>query len=332
MFYFLLKPYIKPTQANYQHACIVFAEGLLQHKKQFWSNIDYFPDQKGGFLFNNKPLEDLNMITYIVTAHPEDFKEKIIKLNETKKYYVIIFDSKDEWVRPQSTNLLYLANRYFMTTSKVITDRIKPLCFAISNRMIEVSKQQPQIKWSDRSEEIFWSHRVDNHRLRNIVMEFYDKSKTSYHKHLDNFEQPEGNEALHYWSQTGRRHNPSYFAELHKYKYMDAHGGYDTRDGNIVQWDSWKIWEGLLAGMLVITADLDFYNIKLPFKLQPYVHYIPVKYSHIPDAYATLKRLSDSKKAEIASEGQKFVLEHFCPKSMAKYILENLQSPDNQNK
>jgi len=319
-------------QANYQHSCIVFAEGLQQLKKPFASNIDYYPDPSGTYLFNQKPLEALTTVIYIVTAHPEDFKDEIIRLNDTRKYDVIMLDSKDEWVRPQSTALLHLAHRYFMTSSKVITDRIKPLCFAASNRMISIIQKQPQLSWLDRSEQIFWAHRVDNHRLRNIVKCFYDKSQTPYHTHLDKFMQPdeEDTEALHYWNHTGRRHNPAYFAELQKYKYMDAHGGYDTREGAIVQWDSWKVWEGLLAGMLVITADLDFYNIKLPFKLQPYVHYIPVNYNHIPDAYTALNRLPDSKKEMIAKAGQKAALDYFCPKSMAKYILDNL--PDNQNK
>jgi hypothetical protein len=82
--------------------------------------------------------------------------------------------------------------------------------------------------------------------------------------------------------------------------------------------------------MLVITADLDYYNIKLPFKLIPYVHYIPVRYDHIPDAYTNLERLTDTKKEIIAHTGQQFALENFCPKSMAKYILDQL--PDSQQK
>lgn len=324
MFYFLLKPFIGPKQANYQHAPIVFAEGLQQHKIKFSANINYYPDPSGNFLFIKTDTPPPNTI-YIVTAHPEDFKDEMAAFNDTRKYDIIIFDSKDEWVRPQSTSLLQYAHRYFMTTNKVVTDRIKPLCFALSNRMIDIIQSQPKIPWLDRQDSIFWAHRVDNHQLRNIVKDVYDKQGILYHKYLDNFESPEDPVALHWWTQTGRRHQPQYFAELQKYKYMDAHGGYLNREGGIIQWDSWKVWEGLLSGMLVLTADLDFYNIKLPYKLIPFVHYIPVRYNHIPDAYANLTRLTDEKKMQIALQGQQFALQNFNPKSMAKYILDQLK-------
>lgn len=327
MFYFLLKPYNGAKAANYQHAPIVFAEGLKQLKLPYSANINYFPDPSGNYLFQQTETPSKTTI-YIVTAHPEDFKSELIAFNDSRNYDIIILDSKDEWIRPQSTNLLSLAHRYFMTSSKVITDRIKPLCFAISNRLIEAIQAQAQVPWIERDDSIFWAHRVDNHRLRNIVKDVYNKKSIKYHMYLDNFEPPEAETAIHYWNHTGRRHNPQYFAELQKYKYLDAHGGYDTRDGGIVQWDSWKVWEGFLSGMLVITADLDYYKIKLPVQPKPWVHYVPVNYNHIPDAYANLDRLSDEKKATIAKNGQQFALEHYTPKAMAKYIVQNLKTPD----
>lgn len=318
MFYFLLKPYVGPTQANYQHACIVFAEGLTALNIPYSANIDYFPSESGCFLFKKQDQDH----TYVVTAHPEDFKEEL----QAVKKQVIIFDSKDEWARQQSTNLLHLANHYFMTTCKVETNRIKPLCFALSNRMIDVISKSQEPWWS-RSDEIFYAHRVNNHRLRNLVKDFYDRTKPEikYHTHLDNFQQPETD--IHNWMHTGRRHNPEYFAELQKYKYMDAHGGYDTRDGSIIQWDSWKVWEGFLAGMLVITADLDYYNIKLPYKLEPYKHYVPIRYNNLKDSYNKLALLTDIQKSQIAKAGQTYVLENFCPQSMAKYILKRINYP-----
>jgi len=321
MFYFLLKPYGGPTKANYQHSCIVFAEGLRQLNIKYGSNIDYYPDLSGTYLFKYESLSKDTQ--YLVTAHPEDFKELLPTLTE---YKLIIFDSKDEWVRPQSTGLLHYAHRYFMTTAKVASDRIKPLCFAASDRMVKTIQTTPQIKWQDRDSAIFWAHRVDNHYVRNIVKSVYTKQNISVHNFLDNFQAPDvqDEEANHYWAITGRRHNPKYFAELQKYKYMDAHGGYLNKDGSIVQWDSWKMWEGLLSGMIVITADLDHYNIQLPCKLVPWVHYVPVKYTHIPDAYNYLARLPESKQAEIAANGQKIALEYFTSRPMAKYIMDCL--------
>lgn len=334
MFYFLLKPYVGPKQANYQHQCIVFAEGLQNLNKKFSANIDYYPDISNNYLFKQSVL--IPPVTeYLVTSHPEDFTAEI---NNSRNLKLIIFDSKDEWVRPTSIKYLPFAHRYYMTTLKTVTDRIKPLCFAASDRMITATASTKEIPWLERSEEIFWSHRVDNHRLRNIVKDFYDKKSIPYYKFLDNFvspdeavteEEAEAKEAVeavavHLWNHTGRRHSPKYFESLRKFRYMDAHGGYDTREGSIVQWDSWKVWEGFLSGMLVITADLDYYNINLPFKLRPYVHYIPIRYNNMVDSYSKFTSLSDKVKENIAIQGQKFVLENYTPKSIAKYIIKEL--------
>ena len=322
MFYFLLRKHNGAKQANYQHAAIVFAEGLKQLNITYAANIDYFPDPEGNHLFtgSNTLPEGTK---YVVTVHPEDFKTEILTC-EQQNLRLIIFDSKDEWVRHESLAMMPLAYKYFMTTKtpQQNDERIKPLCFAACNRMIETIAKQSTVPWSDRIDKIFWAHRVDNHRIRNFVKSFYDKTKTPYHTHLDNFIEPK--EESHYWTHTGRRHNPHYFAELQKYKYMDAHGGYQS-NSTIVQWDSWKVWEGFLSGMLVITADLDYYQISLPYKLIPYKHYIPVRYDKIQESYDKLSRLSETEKAEIAAAGQKYALENYCPRAMANYILESLQ-------
>ena len=326
MFYFLLRPYKKPTEANYQHAAILFAEGLQDLNIQFKANIDYFPDPSGNFLFQQGTVDKTTQ--YIVTSHPEDFKDLLQLLQQQHK--IIIFDSKDEWIRSSSTVLSHLSYRYFMTTAKVITDKVKPLCFGATNRMT-AAIALAAAAWSDRKEAIFWAHRVDNHHIRNYVKNYYTRINTPLHIHLDNFELTAEAEAAtaaatasHYWQHTGRRHSPGYFKALQEYKYMDAHGGYPTREGSINQWDSWKVWEGLLAGMLVITADLDYYKIKLPFPLVPYKHYIPIRYDHIEDGYNALNRLSDEKKAAIAKAGQEYALKNFTSKPMAKYIMDNL--------
>lgn len=316
MFYFLLKSYEGPTKANYQHACIVFAEGLQKLNITYTANIDYYPDQENKYLFKYTPLN--KDVQYIVTAHPEEFKELLPNL---ASYRLIIFDSKDEWVRPQSTALLHYSYRYFMTTCKIVSEKLRPFCFAASNRMLNTIHEQTQIPWLERLPEIFWSHRVTNHYVRNLVKSTYAKHNIKIHEFLDNFEIPEDS---HYWNITGRRHNPEYFEDLQKYRYMDAHGGYLTKDGDLIQWDSWKMWEGLLSGMVVITADLDFYKVQLPFRLVPWTHYVPVRYTHIHDAYVNLARLTDEKKQAIALAGQKIALDYFTAKPMAKYILDNI--------
>jgi hypothetical protein len=313
MYHFLLSPYGGPTKANYQHACIVFAEGLKALNISFNANINYYPDVSGTFLFTKGSETDA---IYIVTSAPEEF---ILPANKK----LIIFDTKDEWVRPKSLQFLSIAHRYFMssTSENKITATLKPYAFALSNRMIEnISfRHKP---WAARKKAIVWSHRVSNHSLRNLVKSFYAQAGFPIATFLDNFAVPDT--AIHWWNHTGRRHSPAYFEYLSNYCYLDAHGGYPVTTTSIQQWDSWKVWEGFAAGVLVITADLDYYNIRLPYRLIPYVHYIPIRYDQLDASYERLFSLPDAEQECIARAGHTFVMNHYTPVNMANYVIEEL--------
>ena len=340
MYHFLLSPYNGPTKANYQHACIILAEGFKELNLSYTANIDYFPDCSGTYLFNKGTDEKAQ---YLITSAPEEFATEI-REKGTKK--LIVIDTKDEWVRPKSAQFLTQSHKYFMSSAKLSSPVIKPYAFALSSRMIAAvstlefppmdppppaqatesptdapaPKPQPTL-WSQRQKAIVWAHRVDNHSLRNIVKNFYDKSKTPVATFLDNFAKPNADE--HLWSHTGRRHSPAYFSFLANHRYVDAHGGYPVGLTRINQWDSWKVWEGFLAGALVITADLDYYNIRLPHRLVPYEHYIPVRYDQLETSYAKLFRLPDAEQERIAKSGRDFVLAHYCPTAMAQYVIDS---------
>ena len=315
MFHFLLNPYSGPTKANYQHSCVVFAEGLKALRIDFTANINYYPDSSGNYLFQEGVKAP---DAYIVTSAPEDF----VSLLQTGR--LIIFDAKDEWVRHKSKVFLPAAHRYYMTTCTKDSNIAKPLCFAASNRMLAITNK-PQIPWSERSRQIAWTHRVDNHYLRNLAKAFYERNNIQCDTYIDNFGEPQEPAAQHEWNHTGRRHSPKYFEFLRTHRYLDAHGGYSTQAKNrIIQWDSWKVWEGFLSGMLVITADLDYYNILLPFKLIPFKHYIPVRYHEMEGCYKALFSLPDAEQEAIAIAGRDFVRANYNPESMAKYITNSL--------
>ena len=319
-FYFLLSPYGGPEKANYQHACVVLAEGLKSLQILFNSNINYYPDPSGTYLFE---MGTSTPHSYIVTSAPEEFAH-VLKTNKNK---LIILDTKDEWIRPKSTAFIPQVHRYFMSSCCQETQVVKPWCFAASNRMLNITEHnnQHQTEWQERSDRIVWAHRVTNHALRNHALNFYKRTYTPLDTYLDNFKQPQESAAHHEWQHTGRRHSPDYFNYLSQHKYLDAHGGYPTSSHQrIVQWDSWKLWEGFLSGNLVITADLDYYNILLPFKLIPFKHYIPIRYHEMDKSYEKFFSLPDTEKEAIAREGAKFVREHFNPTSMAQYMLSML--------
>lgn len=310
MFHFLLKPYEGPTKANYSHAAIVFAEGLKALGKPFTANIDYFPDPSGAYLFVKGECD----ATYIVTSNPEDF---VTELDQNSEKKLIILDTKDELVRHTSTKFMPYAHKYFMSTLDwpMKVKSLKPFAFAASNRMIEGIQPTP---WGSRSSSIAWAHRIEEHCLRDAVKGFYD---TNDKPKIDVFNDDFAAQESHWWKHTGRRHSPAYFEFIAKHKYLDANGGYQRDSTTIVQWDSWKVWEGFLAGCLVITADLDYYGITLPERLVPFVHYIPIRYDRLEESYAAMFKLTDKQHKAIAAAGREFALAHYAPIPMANYIL-----------
>jgi len=321
MFYFLLNPYIGPAKANYQHSCVLLAEGLKRLGHDVRGNIDYFPDLSGNYMISKYPNE-LVSTDYVITASPEDFTTEIRQLTSTSNAKLIVIDTKDEWIRHKSTQFLSVAHRYFMSTAILVSPKIKPWVFGITERMSEAA--HTPIKWTDRKAAIVWAHRVDNHQIRNLVKDHYKRKNLPVATYLDAFATPTSETAAHYWNQTGRRHSPEYFQFLADHRYLDAHGGYRQSQNVIVQWDSWKVWEGFLSGCLVITADLDYYNIRLPFKLIPFKHYIPIRYDQLDVSYDRLFRLPDAEQERIAVEGRTYVLEQYNATSLATYLLDNL--------
>lgn len=320
LFYFLLAPYEGPTKANYQHSCVLIAEGLKQLGHQVYGNNHYFPDLSGSYTIRKGFVEAI--ADYVITSCPEIFIEEIRRVTLAKTKLIII-DTKDEWIRPKSAHFLSVAHKYFMSTAALTTPKIKPWVFGITDRILHAAAVTKR-SWFDRKPGIVWAHRVDNHQLRNLVKDHYKHKNLQIATYLDNFAQPAAAAAAHYWNQTGRRHSPNYFEFLANHRYLDAHGGYRQSQNRIVQWDSWKVWEGFTAGCLVITADLDYYNILLPHPLIPFKHYIPVRYDQLDISYDRLFRLPDAEQERIAVEGQRFVLEHYTSKPLAAYLLDNL--------
>lgn len=320
MFYFLLHPYEASNKANYQQTSILFAEGLTYTNIPFTANIDYYPDISGNYLFKKSRI--MPTVQYIVTDRPEAFIPELTSYKDMG-LKIIIFDTKDEWVRNTSTAHVKLCYRYFMSTCQINVPLIRPLTFTVSKRLISQVRQS--IDWSTRKSSIVWSHRVTNHSVRNYVLNYYKTNNIKVDEYNDNFSIPTNLEELHWWNNTGRRHSIQYYDYLQDHKFIDAHGGYFKKADSICQWDSWKFWEGFICGCVVISADLDYYKIKLPYPLIPYKHYIPIRYDTIDSSYRKLFAMSDNDLALIAKEGQDYVLKYYNPEHMCKYFLESLK-------
>jgi len=324
MFYFLLKSYEAPDHANYQQTSIIFGTGLNRLGIPFTASCDYYPDLSGNFLFK-KSVPSADTI-YVVTDRPEEFRLELIDFFR-KGIKIIIFDSKDEWIRNKSTEFISICHTYFMTTCTAMKKKVHPLTFTISESLFNSSIPFVNTEWKLRISSIVVAHRVTNHSVCNYVLAHYKNENIPIAHYDDKFTAPTDITELHVWQHTGRRFSINYLNFLKAHKFIDAHGGYftDSTLKTIVQWDSWKFWEGFICGCVVISADLDYYNITLPFKLIAYKHYIPIRYDDITNSYKKLFKLSDDKLASIAEAGQAFVLKNYSANKVTEYMLNIIQ-------
>ena len=327
-FYFLLDNLndSHPTAVNDQHTCVVFAQGLKKLALPYFGNIPFLKNY-----INDEYLIDthgeFHKNTIIVTNCPHRFEHDLIQFYKNG-HKIIIFDTRDEWNRHEWDKYIPLAT-YFYRSSYHISNTIHnlyPFAFALSNRIIQATENGNINKWENRKNVILESHRVTNHSVRNYVKHYYlsGKCPISIEMYNDNFKEPiVGKEEYFHWCQTGRRHSIEYYNKLLSVQMIDAHGGYFHQD-KIVQVDSWKLWEGFAAGCLVIAIDFKHYNIKLPFELIGYEHYIPIQYDKLEQCYEKLNKLTVAEKKKIAETGREYVLKHYCPENMAKYVCSNI--------
>lgn len=111
-------------------------------------------------------------------------------------------------------------------------------------------------------------------------------------------------------------------AKLNRALY-DALAVFDPRPPRLIQWDSWRFWEGFSAGCLVFNFDLPHYGVQLPVMPEPFVHYVPVR-SHRPgEALARLAH-EPGLAGRIAAQGRTWALEHYSPRALARRFMAAL--------
>jgi len=106
-------------------------------------------------------------------------------------------------------------------------------------------------------------------------------------------------------------------------RYYDTLAWFDSRPPRLIQWDSWRFWEGLAAGCLVFNLDLPHYGVLLPVMPVPFVHYVPIRAGKPTEAFARLA--ADPGLAErIATEGRTWAMQHYAPRPLAERFLATM--------
>jgi hypothetical protein len=149
------------------------------------------------------------------------------------------------------------------------------------------------------------------------------------------------------WTQTGRRHFPSYYKRLKESSACACFGGYflgpgftdyhhkishysakaignlGVKTNRIGQWDSWRFWESLAAGCVTFHVDFDKYGFELPVLPQNWKHYIGIDLDNIG---GTIDRIAQEPELleQIAVRGRDWAIANYSPKPVALRFMNKL--------
>ena len=119
-------------------------------------------------------------------------------------------------------------------------------------------------------------------------------------------------------------YRPSYLvgggiAEL-KRKVYELLAPFDHRPLRSIQWDSWRFWEGLVAGCVVFNIDLDYYGVRLPVMPENGKHYIGLRLDRIEEGVDEVLR-DPASMSQIAQAGRTWALSNYAPTAIARRFL-----------
>lgn len=196
-----------------------------------------------------------------------------------------------------------------------------------------------------------YAHGAREHAKKNLLAEI--SSRMSVITHQDKLTQPPSDLGeRHLWFQCAGRHSSEYFRRLSSAQICAAFcgelvpalpyqpdylvGGNRAQikkavwsfiswiQGNparLIQPDSWRFWEALACGTIVLHHDAEETGWTLPISPIPFKTYLPVS----PDKknlelYSVLQNKKDL--AEIAQQGKEWAFQNYSPNASAKRFLE----------
>jgi hypothetical protein len=349
--YFFLKPYRIPEDTGYQHQSVALAEGLGKLGVPVYSNIDYWKNVDGSFLFHATPdvrPEDCDVVVAEHAYFDEEGELPSPFRAPGRSYRTVYLDGSDGWRtaamgRYGDADLVLKChyNRRFAYGSNV-----RPWAFGLSQRIIDALAGPGARDWGGREPVILSNFRV-NHPVRTRAnRDFLPLLGDLFHidSSVDSAV-PEGASDRLLWEQSGRRHYPAFYSRLGGSAACAAFGGYFVPSfsrsldslalrvayklmskarlstGTVAQFDSWRFWESLAAGCLTFHADLDRYGCEFPVPPENGVTYLGIDLSRTRSEADRVRSLAPSFGA-IAAEGRRWALEHYSPTAVAQRFLE----------
>lgn len=323
---------------SYSYVAHCLADGLSQLGIPIFSNISYVNERISDFIFEVSPDPSVLQQSYYVVYDIQDICNhfKFIPINMASGHpraaAICMEDEISNLLVPAGMPLFCTHENRFRTMAG---NRI-PICFGVSQKMIDNSLVLPS--WDKRMKAVLKSFRPSERQDVRAMMELLFLPQVSRHWDI--------NATL----VGGGRWDPVFFDYLKNTQIAVAYGGTFNQDFRsnpaffdipsyrlfrsmieyraetvVVRWDSWRLWESLVAGCVTIHIDFDFYGFKLPVMPENWKHYIGLNLSSIKE---DVKKMLDTKDQleEIARNGRLWAIENYSPVAVARRFIETMKT------
>ena len=98
------------------------------------------------------------------------------------------------------------------------------------------------------------------------------------------------------------------------------------RNSAVLQWDSFRFWEGMYASCAPVALDFDCWNLALPETPTDGTHYLGLKDLNPEQVSKIFSQLEVSDVEWIGLQGKQWVDKHYSPRAQASRLLEELAS------
>jgi hypothetical protein len=345
-----------PNRTCYQHTAVALAEGLTALGVPVFSNIDYWrlgPDSERTLLRRDPDVTPGDCSVVVATSAAFSFGEPVPpELERARGRAVLAFVDDDDGVdtpcRHPPFDAYDVILRAQFNESLDHPPRTHPWAFGLTARILDaIGPEVPPL--SARARTVVANFRVD-HQVRALARPVLARlppalSLDESMEGLDDVPTDPGDALA--WAQTGRRHQPAYYRRLRNSFACAAFGGMflprgsadrprrrsigrrlqnrlDPRPRALFQWDSWRLWEGLAAGCLVLHVDLGAHGARLPVMPEPWVHYAAVDLKR-PEAAIERLRAEPELCERVAAAGRMWALDHYAPAPTASRLLEHVR-------
>jgi hypothetical protein len=356
-FYFFCHPHGPADKAGYEHQLLAIAEGLNHLGVETYGNVDYWktdPHSSAFQITSNSAVcySDCDAVVFSSTLYAYNRQDLLptALFRPTRRYKLIFVDSADGIRTPGFNSELRSVDFVLKThycQKHDYPSNFKPWQFGLTNRIITSVKPLP---FARRKNELLVNFRVPHHvrdlAAKIITPALYPTLITN--SQTDSFDERSFSQLDQlFWTQTGRRHYPEFYARLGSSKACAAFGGTlakplsESKDllsrlvrridakfdilnyDRIYQFDSWRFWESLVSGCVTLHVDLEKYGAVLPVMPENRKHYLGVDFSRLEQSVNDLRQFD--KYEDIAANAREWALRNYSPTRVAERILNLIE-------